>query len=208
MSRRTKRFIVSMIALIIPIIALAGCGGKKTVSNPIATITMEDGSTIKIELYPDKAPNTVANFVTLIQDGFYDGTTFHRLVPGFVIQGGDPDGNGTGGPGYSIAGEFSSNKFAKNDIAHVRGVLSMARSGHPDSAGSQFFICVDDCRQSLDGKYAAFGKVVDEESMKTVDAIVALPNSGYPNNKALKPPVMKSVTVDTQGVTYSVKTIK
>jgi len=132
---------------------------KFLMSNPIVTITMQDGGVITAELYPEIAPNTVNNFISLANHGFYDGLTFHRVIPGFMIQGGDPDGRGTGGPGYSIKGEFSSNGF-KNDLAHERGVLSMARSMHPDSAGSQFFIMHQDAPH-LDGEYAAFGKVTD-----------------------------------------------
>lgn len=160
--------------------------------NPIATITMENGQTINVELYPDIAPNTVTNFITLIEDGFYDGLTFHRIVPGFVIQGGDPEGNGTGGPGYSIPGEFTSNGF-ENNLVHERGVLSMARSQHPDSAGSQFFIVLDKA-DHLDEDYAGFGKVT--EGMETVDNIVEQGNSGE------EVPTIKQITVDTKGQDY------
>ena len=125
--------------------------------NPVVTITMQDGGVIKAELYPDIAPNTVNNFISLINQKFYDGLTFHRIMDGFMLQGGDPKGNGTGGPGYEIPGEFSSNGYAKNDLSHTRGVLSMARSSMPDSAGSQFFIMHADANY-LDGEYAAFGK--------------------------------------------------
>ena len=125
-----------------------------------AIITMENGKTMTIELYPEKAPITVDNFVKLVQEGFYDGLIFHRVIPGFMIQGGDPLGEGYGGPGYSIPGEFAYNGFTQNDLAHTRGVLSMARSQHPDSAGSQFFIMHDDAPH-LDGQYAAFGKMTD-----------------------------------------------
>src|SRR5690625_5247775 len=127
--------------------------------SPIATITMGDGDQIQIELYPDIASNTVNNFISLAEDGFYDGLIFHRVIPGFMIQGGDPDGNGTGGPGYAIKGEFSSNGF-ENDLKHHRGVISMARSADPDSAGSQFFIMAEDSSH-LDEDYAAFGQVTD-----------------------------------------------
>ncbi|NAP01543.1 peptidylprolyl isomerase [Halomonas sp. MG34] len=152
---------------------------------------MENDDQIIAELYPKVAPNTVANFISLIEDGFYDGLTFHRIEPGFVIQGGDPEGNGTGGPGYSIAGEFESNGV-KNDLIHDRGVLSMARSQSPDSAGSQFFIMLESSPH-LDGDYAAFGEVT--EGMDTVDEIVAAGNSG-------DTPVMKKVEVDTKGYDY------
>lgn len=138
--------------------------------NPIITITMDSGNEIRLELYPEIAPITVANFVKLATDGFYDGLTFHRIIPGFMIQGGDPDGNGTGGPGYQIKGEFSSNGI-KNDLKHKRGVISMARAMDPDSAGSQFFIMHDDA-DYLDGQYAAFGKVID--GMEEVDRIASV----------------------------------
>jgi len=161
--------------------------------NPIVTITMENGDMIKVELYPDIAPNTVKNFISLINHNFYDGTIFHRVIPGFMIQGGDPDGTGMGGPGYSIKGEFGQNGF-KNDLKHARGVISMARSMFPDSAGSQFFIMHQDAPH-LDGAYAAFGKVT--EGMDTVDKIagVATDYSDRPREDQ----VMKTVTVETFG---------
>lgn len=140
-------------------------------SNPIITIEMESGDLIRAELYPDVAPITVANFVDLAGKGFYDGLTFHRVIKGFMIQGGCPFGNGTGGPGHTIRGEFLQNGF-KNDLKHTRGVLSMARSGNPDSAGSQFFIMTDDSSH-LDGAYAAFGCVKDEASLASVDRIAS-----------------------------------
>ena len=157
-------------------------------NNPIVTIEMEGGGVMKAELYPDKAPNTVHNFISLIQKGFYDGLTFHRCIPGFMIQGGDPQGTGTGGPGYSIKGEFSSNGFA-NDLAHERGVLSMARTMNLNSAGSQFFIMVA-AAPHLDGEYAAFGKVT--EGMEAADKAVG---SGSRRK-------MAKVTVETFGVDY------
>lgn len=166
-------------------------------SNPIVTIEMENGSVMKAELYPDIAPNTVNNFISLVQSGFYDGTIFHRVIPGFMIQGGDPDGTGMGGPGYSIKGEFSQNGF-RNELLHTRGVLSMARAMDPDSAGSQFFVMVDDAPH-LDGGYAAFGKVI--EGMETADAIVSAKRDW--NDRPKKEQKMKKVTVDTQGVDYS-----
>ena len=165
-------------------------------SNPIVTIEMEDGGVMKAELYPDVAPNTVNNFISLIQSGFYDGTIFHRVIPGFMIQGGDPEGSGMGGPGYSIRGEFSQNGF-QNDLIHERGVLSMARTMAPDSAGSQFFVMVDDAPH-LDGGYAAFGKVI--EGMETADDIVSAKRDW--NDRPKKEQRMKKVTVDTQGVDY------
>lgn len=165
-------------------------------ANPIVTITMANDDQIKIELYTDVAPNTVNNFISLVKKGFYDGLIFHRVIPEFMIQGGDPAGNGTGGPGYSIKGEFSSNGF-ENDLKHERGVISMARSSDPDSAGSQFFIMVNES-PNLDGKYAAFGKVI--EGMDVVDAIVSVERNAA--DKPLEKQQMKTVTVDTKGHDY------
>lgn len=164
--------------------------------NPVVTITMENGDVIKAELYPEIAPNTVNNFISLINKGFYDGVGFHRVIKNFMLQGGDPDGNGTGGPGYSIKGEFSSNGF-QNDLKHTAGVLSMARTMFPDSAGSQFFIMHKDAPH-LDGEYAAFGKVI--EGMDVVNKIADVATD-Y-SDKPLEPQVMKTVTVDTFGVDY------
>ncbi len=164
--------------------------------NPIVTIEMENGDIIKAELYPDTAPNTVNNFISLISQGFYDGLIFHRVIPGFMIQGGDPEGTGAGGPGYSISGEFSSNGFA-NDLAHDPGVLSMARTMDPDSAGSQFFI-MHAKAPHLDGEYAAFGKVT--EGMDAVDAIATTKTDW--NDRPLEDQRIKSVTVETFGVDY------
>lgn len=164
--------------------------------NPMVTITMADGGVIKAELYPDVAPNTVNNFVSLVKRGFYDGLIFHRVIRGFMIQGGDPDGNGTGGPGYGIKGEFAQNGV-KNDLRHTAGVLSMARSMMPDSAGSQFFIMHKDAPH-LDGAYAAFGKVI--EGMDVVDRI-AETVTDY-SDRPLEDQVMKTVTVETFGVDY------
>ena len=165
-------------------------------ANPIVTITMEDGGVMKLELYPEIAPNTVNNFISLVKKGFYNGLIFHRVISGFMIQGGCPDGRGTGGPGYSIKGEFSGNGFA-NDLKHSRGVLSMARSMRPDSAGSQFFIMHRDSPH-LDGQYAAFGKLIDGEDV--LDNI-ALTKTGW-GDKPVQPQVMKTVTVETFGVDY------
>lgn len=168
--------------------------------NPIVTIEMEDGGIINIELYPEIAPNTVRNFVSLVQKGFYNGVIFHRVIPGFMIQGGDPEGTGGGGPGYSIPGEFSENGF-NNSLKHGKGVISMARTGEPNSAGSQFFIVVADSANnsaSLDDKYASFGKVTT--GMETADKIVAVEKDQ--NDKPLKDQKMKKVTVDTFGVKY------
>ena len=164
--------------------------------NPIVTITMENDEQIVLELEPTVAPNSVANFISLIEDGYYDGLIFHRVIPGFMIQGGDSSGDGTGGPGYSIDGEFSSNGF-ENNMKHERGVLSMARAQDPNSAGSQFFIMTDETA-SLDGEYAAFGKVI--EGMETVDAIVA--NETDAMDKPVEEQKMKTVEVDTKGFDY------
>lgn len=164
--------------------------------NPIVTIEMENGNKITVELYPEVAPNTVKNFIHLINMNFYDGLIFHRVIPSFMIQGGCPDGSGMGGPGYGIKGEFSSNGF-KNDLKHERGVISMARSSHPDSAGSQFFI-MHKAAPHLDGSYAAFGKVTS--GIEEVDRIVSVGRDRY--DMPHEPQVMKSVTVDTFGEDY------
>lgn len=170
--------------------------------NPIATITMQDGGTMTLELYPNVAPNTVANFVTLANSGFYDGLTFHRIYAGFMIQGGDPAGNGSGGPGYSIKGEFAGNGFTQNDLSHKRGVISMARAQDPDSAGSQFFIMHADSA-FLNAQYAAFGMLTD--GFETLDQIAATPvtvNSGGEKSLPLKDVVIESIRVETFGVDY------
>ena len=166
------------------------------VKNPIVTITMENGAVMTGELYPDKAPNTVANFISLANKGFYDGLIFHRVIPGFMIQGGCPKGNGTGGPGWTIKGEFAHNGVA-NNLKHTRGVISMARAMDPNSAGSQFFI-MHPPAPHLDGQYAAFGQVTDgvEEAIR----ISELPTDW--NDKPKTPVVIQSIRVDTQGVDY------
>jgi peptidyl-prolyl cis-trans isomerase B (cyclophilin B) len=164
--------------------------------NPVVTIEMENEGFIKIELYPSVAPNTVNNFISLINKKFYDNTIFHRVIPGFMIQGGDPDGTGMGGPNYSIKGEFASNGF-KNDLLHDRGILSMARSGNPNSAGSQFFIMVKNSPH-LDGQYASFGKVI--EGMEVVDKIVSVASNN--NDKPLEQQKMSKVTVELFEVDY------
>ncbi len=218
-----KRTGIMLLTLITLLLIATGCGGKNSTNNsndataannaaaptqeaspmngvdtsgdnPIVTIEMDSGKTIKVELYPKVAPNSVNNFISLVKKGFYDGTIFHRIIPGFMIQGGDPDGTGMGGPGYSIEGEFSQNRF-KNDLKHTAGVLSMARAQNPNSAGSQFFLMVADSPH-LDGAYAAFGKVT--EGMDVVNEIVKLDRDR--NDRPLTPPVMKKVTVDTRGV--------
>ncbi len=165
-------------------------------SNPIVTIEMEDGGIIKAELYPEIAPNSVNNFISLINAGFYNGLIFHRCIPGFMIQGGCPEGTGMGGPGYCIKGEFAQNGF-KNDLLHERGVLSMARAMSPDSAGSQFFIMHKNAPH-LDGAYAAFGKVI--EGIEFVDKIAKTTTDL--NDRPRKDQRMKTVTVDTFGVDY------
>ena len=164
--------------------------------NPIVTIEMKNGDVIKVELYPDVAPNTVNNFISLVNKGFYNGLTFHRIIKGFMIQGGDPDGNGTGGPDYTISGEFSSNGF-ENNLSHDAGVISMARSQDPDSAGSQFFI-MHKKASHLDGSYAAFGKVT--EGMEIVNKLAEVDTDW--NDMPLTPVVMANVTLDTFGVSY------
>ena len=164
--------------------------------NPIVTIRMENNDEIKVELYPNIAPNTVNNFISLVESGFYDGLTFHRVIPGFMIQGGDPEGTGAGGPDYEIKGEFSSNGY-ENDVKHERGVISMARTQAPDSAGSQFFIMTADAN-SLDGDYAAFGKVI--AGMDGVDSIVSVKTNKQ--DKPLEDQKIKQVTVETFGTDY------
>ena len=215
--KRNIYLMLAVLSIVLCAVLLMGCGKSSTNTpsdsqkstvvdktekgandkNPVVTIEMMDGGKITIELYPDKAPNTVRNFVGLVQKGFYDGLIFHRVIPGFMIQGGDPKGTGTGGPGYSIAGEFSSNNFATNDIKHERGVISMARAQSPDSAGSQFFIMVKESSQ-LNGQYAAFGKVTS--GIDVADKIVAAKRDG--SDKPLEDQKMKKVTVDTFGVKY------
>ena len=165
-------------------------------NNPIVTFELENGGIIKAELYPNVAPNTVNNFISLIKKGFYDGLTFHRVIPGFMIQGGCPDGTGTGGPGYSIKGEFDSNGFT-NELKHYSGVLSMARTMRPDTAGSQFFI-MHQPAPHLDGEYAAFGMVI--EGFDEVNKIAMVRTDFM--DKPLEPQIMKKVTVETFGVDY------
>lgn len=164
--------------------------------NPIVTFEMENGSKMVAELYPEVAPNSVNNFISLVKSGFYDGLIFHRVIPGFMIQGGCPNGTGMGGPGYGIKGEFARNGV-KNDLVHDRGVLSMARAMNPNSAGSQFFVMVEKAPH-LDGDYAGFGKVI--EGMETADAIVAV--AADFNDKPKQPQRIKAVTVETFGVDY------
>ena len=165
-------------------------------TNPIVTIEMANGDIMKAELYPDIAPNTVNNFISLVNKGYYDGVIFHRIIPGFMIQGGDPDGTGMGGPGYCIKGEFSHNGF-ENNLLHTKGVLSMARTMIPDSAGSQFFI-MHAAAPHLDGEYAAFGKLIEGEDV--LDKIATVGTDW--NDRPMKPQVMNKVTVETFGVEY------
>lgn len=176
---------------------------ETNVKKPIVTIEMEKGGIIKLELYPSKAPQSVNNFISLVQKEFYNGLIFHRTIPGFMIQGGDPEGTGMGGPGYGIKGEFKENGV-ENPISHVRGIVSMARSNEVNSAGSQFFIVTEDSG-FLDGKYAAFGSVI--EGMEEVDTIVKTrvitrSSFGGGQDRPVEPPVMKKVTVETFGVEY------
>ena len=204
---------VILVGISAMLIGLIGCTNNKT-SNPnndkeseisvesteelpIATIKVKGFGTIKAELYPNKAPNTVNNFISLANSGFYDGLIFHRVIKGFMNQGGDPEGIGIGGPGYSIKGEFSNNGYTKNDLKHTSGVLSMARASNPDSAGSQFFIMAEDASY-LDGDYAAFGKVI--EGMDVVEAINSVETDS--NDKPLKDVVIENITVDTKGIDY------
>ena len=169
---------------------------RNTMSNPIITITMQDGSVMKGELYPEIAPNTVNNFISLVKKGYYNGLIFHRVIPGFMIQGGCPDGTGMGGPGYCIKGEFSQNGF-KNDLKHTKGVLSMARTMAPNTAGSQFFI-MHQTSPHLDGAYAAFGKIT--EGLNVIDAIANVPTNYM--DKPMKDQVIKAMEIDTLGVDY------
>ncbi|MEX2104252.1 MAG: peptidylprolyl isomerase [Bacilli bacterium] len=215
MQANHQRKAVKMVALstvLLLILAIVGCNGaepknsgagesdkeeKINNGNPIVTMEMENGKNMKIELYPEIAPNTVSNFISLIEKGYYDGLIFHRIIPEFMIQGGDPQGTGRGNPGYSIKGEFLGNGF-ENNLSHERGVISMARSGEdPDSAGSQFFIVVADST-FLDGQYASFGKVI--EGMETADEIVIVERNK--NEKPLEDQKIKKVTVEAFGKEY------
>ena len=170
----------------------------ETMKNPIVTFEMENGKIFKAELYPEKAPNTVNNFLSLVQKGYYDGLIFHRVIAGFMIQGGDPQGTGMGGPGYHIRGEFSGNGFAQNDLSHERGVLSMARAQNPNSAGSQFFVMHEEA-DYLDGQYAAFGRVI--EGMDVVDSIANVKTDW--SDRPFETQKMKKVTAETFGVEYA-----
>lgn len=201
LNKRKKLFIGAMT---IALLSLVGCSSNNKENNtnvsqenlPTATISIKDFGDVEVELYPNIAPNTVNNFISLANNGFYDGTTFHRVIKDFMIQGGDPDGNGTGGPGYSIKGEFTNNGF-QNDLAHTEGVISMARSYMPDSAGSQFFIMTS-TSPHLDGEYAAFGKVTDGMDVVREIENTETDSSDMPVNTV----TIESVKVDTKGITY------
>ena len=191
-----------ILLITILLLTLTGCGRKK---DPIVTMTFEGYGDIKIELYPNIAPNTVANFVNLIQDGFYDNNTVHRIQTGFVLQGGDPKGDGTGGPGYAIKGEFNANGFT-NTLSHTRGIISMARAEDMNSAGSQFFIVLDDrAKDSLDGLYAGFGKVI--EGMDVIDKMAE--DAKVVNNMGILEEniTIKKATVETFGKKYKVEKV-
>lgn len=201
MVKKMKRILIIFTCILM----LTGC--NKNYENPIVTMDIKNYGTIKIELYPKYAPNTVANFVNLIENKFYDGLTFHRLVKGFVLQGGDPNGNGTGGPGYTIKGEFKDNNFSKNTLKHTSGVISMARNIDNDSAGSQFFIVLDtneNVSTSLDNKYAGFGKVIEGlDIIKKIEDEAEIENNQ--TGKLKENITITKVTVDTKGKTYTVK---
>ena len=167
--------------------------------NPIVTFEMENGDVFKAELYPEIAANTVANFVNLVQDGFYNGLIFHRVIPGFMIQGGDPEGTGMGGPGYTIKGEFSDNGV-ENGLSHTRGVISMARSNDYDSAGSQFFL-LQGSYPEYDGLYAAFGRICDEESLSVLDEIANVPVDSH--QRPMEKTYIQTIRVDTMGYSYT-----
>ena len=205
MTRTKKRFVLLASLLFSIPMGLTGCIQKVETPNPIVTMELESGGKVVIELYRELAPNTVANFVSLAQEGYYDGLTFHRVFPGAMVQGGCPEGTGRGGPGYNIAGEFAANKFTKNNLAHTRGVISMARAGDTtsgfDTAGSQFFICLTEV-SGWNGQYAAFGMVT--EGIEYLEEISNLPSS---SDLLIEQPVVKAVTVETFGATYTVKKV-
>lgn len=193
--------VLTQIAVLIVGLLLFSCGSGVALAaepapNPLVTMDLGELGTMEIELFPATAPNTVANFISLVQQGYYDGVIFHRVIPGFMIQGGDPTGTGSGGPGYSIRGEFSQNGF-KNDLKHIRGVISMARTSIPDSAGSQFFLMVEKAPH-LDGAYAAFGQVV--KGIEVADKIVNAERNRA--DRPLQDQKIVKVTVETFGVEY------
>ena len=193
-----------LLTLLLCAMLLIGAGSALSEESalPVATIEMANGDVMKLELYPDIAPNTVANFVELANAGFYDGLIFHRVIPGFMIQGGDPQGTGFGGPGYGIKGEFAANGF-ENNLSHERGVISMARTRVPDSAGSQFFIMHADALY-LDGNYAAFGRVI--EGIEAVDRVAAVETDA--NDRPVEDQVIRSIRVETNGVEYKAEKIQ
>ena len=193
-----KKLITAVLTLMLLLTLPTAAEGAQ---NPVATIEMADGGVITLELYPDVAPNTVANFIELANSGFYDGLIFHRVISGFMIQGGDPQGIGIGGPGYSIKGEFAANGF-ENDLSHERGVISMARANAPDSAGSQFFIMHQD-GTFLDGQYAAFGRVTS--GIEVVDQIAATQTDA--NDRPVEDQRIKTIRVETWGVDYTAEKI-
>lgn len=198
MNSRHIKWIATVLALVVGLLTVAGCGNKQAApqsykQNPVVTIEMDSGDIIEIELYPQIAPNTVNSFVSLVDKGFYDGLAFHRVIPGFMIQGGDPTASGNGGPGYHIKGEFTSNGH-QNDLKHTAGVISMARAKPMDSAGSQFFLMTGDSPH-LDGEYAAFGKVINGQDV--VDKIASVDKGAA--DRPIVLPVMSKVTVDTHG---------
>lgn len=202
-NKNKKKAITLILCSLLSLLSLGGCGNQKqndtgndTEKLPIVTIKVKEYGIIEAELYPDIAPNTVNNFIELANKGFYDGLTFHRIIKGFMIQGGDPNGTGTGGPGYSIEGEFNSNGF-ENNLKHELGVLSMARASNPNSAGSQFFIMTEQA-QHLDGDYAAFGKVVS--GLDVLDKIENIKTGS--NDRPVNDVVIESIKIDTKGVKY------
>ncbi|MDU1314880.1 peptidylprolyl isomerase [Clostridium septicum] len=205
MRKNLKKYLLTMLATSLSLVVLVGCtssknNGKKegsTENLPIATIKIKDYGNIEAELYPDIAPNTVNNFISLANDGFYNNLTFHRIIEGFMIQGGDPEGTGVGGPGYSIKGEFKSNGF-ENNLKHEKGVLSMARTNDPNSAGSQFFIMTEDASH-LDGQYAAFGKVIS--GIDVLEKVEKVETDS--NDKPKTDVIIESITVDTKGEKYN-----
>ena len=201
--------IAALMLLLAMALVLTGCGGEEPpyadVPNPVATITLAGGREMRFELYVQKAPNTVANFVSLANSGYYDGMPFYRVLPGCLVQSGDARGDGTGTPGYSIKGEFSANGFEGNDISHLRGTISMARMEDYDSAGSQFFI-MDGSYPEYDGKYAAFGKACDEETLTVLDSITNVHVDVH--QRPLEPVYIDKIRVDTKGYAYDPVIIK